>query len=310
MPLLHVSASGRLPVAHGASEDLTARLERELDSLPPDAPVIILIHGYKYSPNSTRGNPHKTLLAMDPEAPGVGRVVSWPRHLGFGRGVPGEGLCISFGWHAQGWLRQVFNDAPNAGRALAHLVRLVHSISRRRVHILAHSMGARVALSALPHLPAGALGRAVLLSAAEFQTGAAEALACPAAAVAEFINVTSRENDLFDFLLECGVRMPGAKTLGQGLPEAGSNWVDIQLDDGPALDGLNALGFRIAPAQQIVCHWSTYMRPGAFGFYGAVMREADTMPLSDLRAALPGSSAPRWSRLRAQMQRPRALQPG
>ncbi|MEM9128036.1 MAG: alpha/beta hydrolase, partial [Pseudomonadota bacterium] len=310
-PLMHVTADGSVPVLHNSTAPIASALRHHLSALGPNAAIIVLIHGFKYAPNVSGKDPHKTLLALSPAAPDLRRVVSWPRQLGFGLGKANEGLCIAFGWQARGLLRHVFEGASEAGVALAMLVQMIRELSGRSVHIMAHSMGARVALSALPLVAQGSIGRMVMLSAAEFRSNAKAFINCPAGASAEFVNVTSRENDLFDFLLEWGIRRKtGDRALGQGLPLPSPNWIDIQIDCAATLRALDDIGFRIAPAQQIVCHWSTYMRPGALAFYGTLMREAPNLSLGFLNAQLPRANAPRWSRIRAHLHRSGALQTG
>ena len=77
----------------------------------------------------------------------------------------------------------------------------------------AHSLGARVALTAAGLAAPGAVGRMILLAAAVFRGEAQAVLATAGGQAAEVVNVTSRENDLFDLALErCirGQQRPGA----------------------------------------------------------------------------------------------------
>jgi pimeloyl-ACP methyl ester carboxylesterase len=166
------------------------------------------------------------------------------------------------------------------------------------VHAVAHSLGARVVLQALPHLPAGAVGRLILLAGAEFGGRAAEALDTPAGRCAEVINVTSRENDLFDFLLECLIPPPvrGNRSLGLALP-SGPGVLNLQMDHPGTLAALRGAGFEIGAPMTRICHWSPYTRPGALAMYDRLLREAAQLPLAQLRAALPDGPTPRWSRL-------------
>ena len=70
----------------------------------------------------------------------------------------------------------VYDRAQEFGEHLAALVRSVQRLAPGRpVDLLAHSLGARVALAALPHL-AEAPGRVILLGAAEFDGRAREGL--------------------------------------------------------------------------------------------------------------------------------------
>lgn len=219
--------------------------------------------------------------------------------MGFGTGRADEGLGIAFGWPARGSIWQAWRAAEAAGRTLAELVQLIHRAAPgREVHLLAHSLGARVVLSALPHLPEGAIGRAILLNPAEFGGVARRVLATPAGRSAELINVTSRENDLFDFLLERLIAPPehGDGTLAQTMPR-GPGTLTLQLDHAATLQALGDMGFRIAPPSGRVCHWSAYLRPGVFALYRALLRQPGSYPLARLRALLPDRPDPRWSRM-------------
>ena len=80
----------------GLSLDLD-RLARKLAMLPPGAPVVVMIHGWRYAPGFARDCPHGSILSLDP-APQDRRAVSWPRHLGLD-GT--SGLGIALGWNAK-----------------------------------------------------------------------------------------------------------------------------------------------------------------------------------------------------------------
>lgn len=297
MPLLKINAERDRPVLRG-SGDLDAVLAGLLAGLPPGAPVVVLIHGYRFSPTISKCDPHRHILAISPQA-GSRKAVSWPRHLGFGRGAVDEGLCIAFGWHARGTFWRAWDSAACAAVALADLVRRIGRLRAGPVDILSHSLGARVALCALGDLPGGSIGRVVLLSAAEYGGHARAALNSPAGCRAEVINVTSRENDPFDSLIECLIRPPvrGDRALGSGLGKLAGNWLDVQADCARTREVLGDLGYRIPPPAGRICHWSAYLRPGLFRFYRELIRDRDLLPLQGLRDVLPGSQTPRWSRL-------------
>lgn len=295
MPLLHVNATPDGPVPHDRSEALGALLPRLL-GMP--GPVILMVHGFKYAPAHATECPHRHIFALAPERRSF-KVLSWPAGFGLGEGRAEEGLAIGFGWPARGSVWQAYAEAARAGAALAELVAMIHAACPgRAVHAVAHSFGARVVLSALTHLPAKALSRIILLAGAEFGLRAAEALSTPAGRSAEVINVTSRENDLFDFLLECTIAPPrrGDRSLGQSGGLA-PNVLDLQLDAPETLAALHRLGFAIAAPRARICHWSAYTRDGVFALYNSLLRDASDLPLGLLRAALPGSASPRWSRL-------------
>ena len=297
MPLISVNALGPDLVAD-CGDDLDALLRSALTQLSRAAPVVVMIHGYRYDPASARDDPHRHILSPDPLNVRNG-AMSWPHHLGLS-GATGRGLGLGLGWNAGGSIWHAYDQAALAGVALAQLIGMIAVIDPgRRVDIFAHSLGARVAFAALPRLDPGQLGRVILMAGAEFGARAAAAAASPAGRSAEFINITTRENDLFDVLLERLIRPRNGQDrgLGHGLPAPATNWLDIQIDQAAALTGLAALGFVIAPPRRRICHWSAYQRPGLFALYRALLTRSGAIPLPLLRAHLPQTHDPRWSRL-------------
>ncbi len=297
MPLVRInlSKSGiRIAGANSIVEVLTEKLAR----LPAHAPVVLLVHGYKFTPRRRRHTPHRHILSLDPKARDA-KAVSWPRHLGIGRMDGSEPLCIAIGWEARGTIWSAYAEAGRVAAHLAILIRMIRARHDGDVCILAHSLGARVALGSLKHLAPGSVRRMVLMSGAEFRDRASSAVATPAGRTAEIVNVTSRENDLFDAMLELFVRPLDmtARAIGHGLRSASPNWIDVQIDSAATRSALAALGFRVPEPARRVCHWSPYLRPGMFALYRALLLEADRAPLDRLRTALPARQSRRWSRL-------------
>lgn len=270
-----------------------AALQAALRALPPGAPVVVMLHGYRFAPGIPGSCPHDHILSLRP-APGSRRVRSWPRHLGLGGHE--AGLAVAFGWPALGTIWGAYDRAGAAGAALAGLITLIRRIDASRpVDAIAHSLGARVVLQALPRLAPGDLGQAILLAAAEFRGPTETALASPAGRAAEIVNVTSRENDLFDFFLETLVGGSCRTSIGQGLARHHPNWTDLQIDQPATAAALRRLGFRLGPAGPRICHWSPYLRPGLFPVYRALL--ARSLHPATLRACLPAEPDARWSRL-------------
>lgn len=278
------------------------RLARKLDALPPDAPIVVMIHGWRYAPGFARDCPHGSILSLDP-MPGDRRAVSWPRHLGLD-GT--EGLGIALGWNARCDPWRAHLRAWQTGEALAEIARTVQGQTGRGVQVIAHSMGARVALAALPHVEPGQITRLILLAAAETRGRALKALRTPAGRTAQVINVTTRENDLFDACFEWGIHL-GLRTsigqgLGQGLGQLGQgqvsadqtppNWRDLWIDQPATLTMLAALGHPLSDPPRRICHWSPYLRPGTIALYRALLD--GRISLDDLPVGRPGR---RWSRL-------------
>ncbi len=256
-------------------------LQAALDRTPPGAPVVAMIHGYRYIPGHPRHDPHRQILSIRPDLGGP-RTISWPRHLGLHL----HGLGLAIGWDAAGRLCVAHARAADTGTALARVAdRLAEG--GRTLHLIAHSLGARVALFALASARPGAIGRVILLSAADLSTTADAALRSPAGRRAEVINITGRENRLFDLIFERMIRARADRALGRGLPDAPANWLDLPLDCPGTRAGLSRLGHRIAAPALPVCHWSGYLRPGAFALYRAMLADRDRLTLPRLRACLP-----------------------
>lgn len=284
--------------------DSAEPLPPALGALPPGAPVVVMIHGYRFSPWVTPEDPHRHILSLTPRKD-CWKAISWPRHLHLDR--PGAGLGIGFGWHARGSLTAVAGRAFEIGRTLAGMT---HEIKRLRpdlrIGILAHSLGARVALSALRDGPPGTIDRIILLSGAEYRGHAKVAMASPGARATEVVNVTSGENALFDALFRLAVPAP---TLTDWPISAGfgdlAGWTDLRVDCPDTRDALRRAGYRTRPPATRICHWSTYLRPGLFPLYRDLVDPKRPDPLPRLSAALPrpvppcdaGGPAPRLSPL-------------
>lgn len=257
-----------------------------LKDLPRDAPVVIMIHGYRFSPWVAGEDPHRHILSAKPRK-SCWKAVSWPRHMRLDR--DGTGLGIGFGWHARGPLARVARRAFVIGKTLAALIRDIHGLrADLQVHILAHSLGARVALAALAELPPGTLRRIILLSGAEYRANARAAMTTPGAQGIDIVNVTSGENLLFDALFRLGVAPPAPSDwpISAGLPDL-SGWKDLRVDCPGTLQMLRDAGYATRPPRTRICHWSTYLRPGLFRLYRDLCDPLARDPLPRLAPRLP-----------------------
>lgn len=267
-------------------------LAERLATLPAHVPVVAMIHGYRFAPGLAGHCPHGHILSMNPPT-GDRKATSWPRHLGL---TGDNGLAIGLGWEARGSVQGAYRRAAAAGHALADLAALVRATDpTRQIDVIGHSLGARVALQALPHAQPGDFRRLLLLAAAETRRPARAAMNSPAGRCAEVVNVTTRENDLFDFALEWLVGLGLDTALGQGTGRHLPNWLDLQIDQPATLNVLAHFGHALPPPPARICHWSPYMRPGIFALYRALMD--GSLPLPALRTALPARRDRRWSRL-------------
>jgi pimeloyl-ACP methyl ester carboxylesterase len=226
MALLGVNAAagaaGHVPAGDGT-------LDGALDALPLGRPVTIMIHGYRFCPFSADHDPHRHILSLTPRSD-CWKAVSWPRHLHLDR--PGTGLGIGFGWPARGALPRVAWRAHDAGRGLGRMIDAIH---RARpdvpVQIVAHSLGARVALTALETAPPAVIRRMIVMSGAEYRGAAERALTRHAASDTKILNVTSGENAAFDLMFRLAVAPPRPldRPLSAGLRHR-AGCIDLAID--------------------------------------------------------------------------------
>lgn len=314
-----------------------AALDRVVAHLPAGAPVTVLVHGYRYAPAPRAGAPgscpHDLLYRTDdirisPDERRPGRA-AWPRALGYSETGLADGLCVAFGWQGRtdrqtrffrerpGDFARAYRDAEAAGKALARILgHLGRRLPTGSVGVMAHSLGARVALQAMDRRPDALPGRVLLLGAAEYAgvartvVEAQDGLGHRVAALPEILSVASRANDLYDALFEMlapppalqGDRALGAKGLGRPHPR----WMDVQLDHPEVADWLAAQGLELVRLPERVSHWSFYADPAAMAFWRRVLRAEPGWSLAGLRdRGIPETWSPRWSRVPRLIPMPR-----
>ncbi|MEO9898401.1 MAG: alpha/beta hydrolase [Paracoccaceae bacterium] len=261
-----------------------------------NGPIIIMIHGYKYDPSVTLRDPHTSIFAMRACANQTNGAL-WPQHLGFGIGNPKEGLAIAFGWRAKGTIWQAQQSARATAHCLERVIRTLNDVSPNRpIHIIAHSMGSEVVFETIKRLPADSVERVVILTGASYVSHAMGAMQSPAGMTCELFNVTSRENDLFDFVFERLVPPVSLTDHVMGLGVTLPNVANLQLDCDQTLSLLANFGAKISASESRVCHWSGYTRPGAMEFFAQIMRCPEKSPMTVMKALLPKDTDPRWSR--------------
>jgi pimeloyl-ACP methyl ester carboxylesterase len=263
------------------SSDETGQWQGDIGALPKMAPVVIMLHGYKYRPGGGDDCPHGSLFAAQSHHP-TQRSQPWPKRLSIGTArLP----ALGFGWPARGSLWAAWRQAEIAGAALGEVIAGLRAIAPDRpIHLLGHSLGARVALCALRKSDPGAVNTAILLNAADFNVNAAAALDRHAGTTFQLLNVTSGENALFDLLTELCLLAPAwsARALGRGL--TGPNSLTLRLDRPDHRAALARIGFDVPPPDRRICHWSTYLRPGTGALYRALLD--GTLRPDHLRRAL------------------------
>ena len=283
MPLLRINAIGQDLALHDTSGPVDRALR---DALAAPGPVVIMVHGYKFLPGDPVHCPHEHIFSYA-TAFSCNKAVSWPRQLGFGRNAPNEGLAIAFGWQARGSLKAARDGTQQAAQALSRLITLIRkACPTRQINLLAHSLGAHLGLSTMRMLARYDLARVVLMNGATYQSHAMSCLASPAGRTCEVINVTSRENALYDHLFTWVLpsHVAGDLPLGHGI--AARNVLSLRIDRPQVRAALDSLGYPIAPGLRYACHWSTYLRPGLFAFYRALIHDPATLSFERLEHML------------------------
>ncbi|MDO6796822.1 hypothetical protein [Shimia thalassica] len=100
MPVIRINAEGDIPVLHGGHRSLAPTLTH---ALKQNGPVVVMVHGYSFLPYDRIHCPHRHIFSGADHLANP-KALSWPKNLGFGTGLPDEGLAIAFGWHARGTL--------------------------------------------------------------------------------------------------------------------------------------------------------------------------------------------------------------
>lgn len=314
MAYLGITASDDGLSAVGDGPDVVSRLVRALGDVPADAPIVIMIHGYRFHPGIAQVDPHRLLFSHRPDRTGW-KIRSWPGGLGFDEHDGRSGLAIGFAWparekHLPSLLKRrctgfaaVYDRAAFYGFRLAELVRMVQRLAHgRSIDVIAHSLGARVALCALRHLET-VPERMILLGAAEFDARAREHVQARAGAgTPQIYNITARANDFYDVMFETFAprRRWSDRAVGLGPVRDLPQWLDIQIDRQDVTAWINAQGVRLRPSEVRFCHWSFYTRAGAFDLYQAILRRRPGWDIASLRAApCFVRQEPRWSGFRS-----------
>lgn len=285
MPVLGLNVSDAEFALADAGGGLDHRLIEDAGCRAETDPIVLLIHGYRYSPFRGPSNPHESIYVVqrvDRKLPK--RQLSWPAALGFLNTAQDPGLCLPIGWDARGKFADAFAQAEAVGRRVADVIIQLHRCyPARPIKLMTHSLGGRVALAALRALPHAMVRQVILLAPADFDTHAKAVLETPAGQGAEILQISPPENWLFDTLLEQALRRhPETGTaLGRHPPKA-ENWVSLSLNGDAELQNLAALGHAVAPRRMPVCHWSAYLREGAMDLYSALLTDRGPGALREL----------------------------
>ncbi len=276
---------------------LATRLDAWLALRSHTAPLTIMLHGFDYNPRLTAkpGNddPFSSIYGLP--GPAIPAPLSLLPLVGEcdEHGAHPADVAIAFAWLSTGSMAALSqacwnNDyqlaaldlTPLAAKALAAV--LAHLGARAvPVHILAHSLGTRLAAQAIGLLraagPASSIERVVLLGGAEFCVDAFAAFAdCPF----DVINLANRHDGVLPFgEMAChpvrGNATPAACVIGLNGLGQNDRWIDLQLDAAGVVDWfaaghaptgrpytVQAVAQDDVHPEAWLNHWAYYTNPG------------------------------------------------
>ena len=232
-----------------------------------------MINGFDFDPmEEGDDNPHRTLFRI------------WSERIHERTGD--QWKCFDFGWYSAelepgSWtgslIRGHWNPyrwgwelAGTAGGVLAKTIEEATESSEREICMIAHSMGARVALKALCQLPRSSVKRVLLLNGSEYSQ---TAKAIADYTDADVLNIVVRADDVLDklgsvFAPEAFIR----NVVGQsGLIDPPGNWLDFFLDkksfqESAAAHGLKEL--RGDNPVRMADHWYSYTHEPDWNLFG------------------------------------------
>ena len=240
--------------------------------LPRADKIVVMVNGFDYDPTEKGDdNPHRTLFE------------DWSRRVS---AEDEEWRCFGFGWYSaelepQSWLGSLIRGHWNPYRwgwelsekAGGILAGVIHSHLRvepqSEICIIAHSMGARVALCALGQLETGCVRRTLLLNGSEYSQTARRIARYTECSV---LNVVVEADDVLGKLGR--VFAPEAfieAVVGQaGLLDPPDNWLDIRLDDEATRDRAKESGYADLQGDnpdRIADHWYSYTHDPNWGLF-------------------------------------------
>ncbi len=319
MTILNIAQfEGRLTSLAAPEQDIRLPLANAIAALPDKRPIVIMVHGYGHHPLMPSADPTHHIFAPDVAAHSAHKI-SWPMAMGFGEGACHQGLCLTYSWpgrieiQTSFWQRlnrfsTIYNRCEVAACSLAQLIICLNEITPDRpVNLLAHSLGARTALLALTHLPRNTVSRLVLMGAAVYVSEAQAIMRSPLAAqTAHVLNVTARENRIYDILFEAIAPRQNVcdASLGQGWPDAPANWTEMQLDNPETGRILARHGVGLGGGSKLFSHCGFYDRPGMMTFYRRLLADPDPICLETLSLELQQVLAqPRYAAVRGTFTR-------
>gem|GEM_PF-2973026 len=300
LPVFRIDRCGaRLACPDQPARDYRQLLAPKLCQTASPQPIVVMIHGAGFSPQSRRANAQSTLYDdaryNDACADQRWSRRSWPMRLVNGPGQSDPLMTVGYGWHA---INSAFLSKPNhralfdAARSEAgYFAQFINALALmsgpRDINIIAHGLGARVVLCSLEQVSATAIQRIILTDAHEFNSHALTALASTGAQQTQFYNLRSQALKKTDQRANVEYPKSGPKDqlLALGFMFQRSNWVDLDVSSELMRSKL-LRGRMPATAVEKICRWSFGGDRAVDDLIARILNAAPETKVRDLQAKL------------------------
>ena len=235
-----ISKAGRVFDRRFPSRDVFQGIRKVAHNTPPDAPIIVMLHGQGFDPCIARVDPFRSIFAYDPYGDRIRdywRLQSWAHRF---KCAPQKSMMIGYGWQAHSTdfvmsanVNAVARNAVMEAQQFGAFVQRLNAITPQRpVHVIAHGMGAKLALRSLETTPKMRIKRLIMLNGQGLITDGLLAMNAKAGQKTEFYNIYERSTARLRFIdRHCEKAGPIDHILALGFPFQRHRWVDIPLAD-------------------------------------------------------------------------------
>ncbi|MEM7243128.1 MAG: hypothetical protein AAF429_13175 [Pseudomonadota bacterium] len=243
-PIIPVIAkAGRFYDRQAPMRDVFEKLTTRAAGADAAHPMVMMIHGQGFDPGIRRADPYRTIFAYDPYGDRIAdywRLQSWVHRFKDAAAAPANALMIGYGWQAcapdfvtSANLNEVARKAVTEAQFFSQFIcRLRQMAPKRRLHVLAHGLGAKVVLRALEQTPNMRIDRLVMLDAVALISDGLLAMNAKAGHKTALYNIYDRPTTRMRFFDKyCEKAGPLDHVLGFGFPFQRHRWVDVPLVD-------------------------------------------------------------------------------
>ena len=222
-----------------------SKIERQGLGTQTGAPLVVLVHGRGFAPQSKRFRPVDTLYlnsANFSTGLSIWAQSTWANRFAPRNLVASEFTRIGYGWQCDAkwaWRKNqnlVESEVPYFAGFLQGLRKIAPN---RPIHLMAHNLAAQLCLRAIETQPSLSLQRIILLDAEAYISDAILALTSKAGEKARFYNFIGADaRNLPRFPFKLIKSASSDHSIRQGFPFIHQNWVDIPYDHLEIMDTL------------------------------------------------------------------------